>query len=159
MKFATTDPAFSDAIRRAEDPGFALEMGRDRSRKLRSDWEEVKVDAMALAILLKFEQNPEARRVLLETGNAEIFEEAPDRFWGVGKPGEKGENKLGVLLMDTRKLLLQGNAAIAKRKQELTRKVLPDSAPPESLESLDDCRRFISHLGTWALLGIRPTTA
>jgi ribA/ribD-fused uncharacterized protein len=119
MKF--DDPTHANAVASAKNPALALLLGRDPTKEMRKDWEKVKSDVMALALLCKFEQNPEARRVLLETGNAQIIEEAPGP-WGAGEDG-KGENKLGVLLMATRELLRQGNQAIQDRKLELIKAV------------------------------------
>ncbi|MDX1994950.1 MAG: NADAR family protein [bacterium] len=105
QKFAGTHHA--EEIRRAKTPKQAAEMGRDRKRPLRSDWEVVKDDVMQQAVLAKFRTHPALREILLETGDADIVENAPgDYYWGCGKDGS-GQNKLGKILMKVRQLLRQ----------------------------------------------------
>lgn len=69
---------------------------------LRSDWDDVKVDAMRLCLELKFGQNEELRQLLLNTGLSHIEErnDWKDIFWGTYL-GE-GQNILGLMLMDLR---------------------------------------------------------
>ena len=94
-----------EAIRKAKTPKQAAEMGRDRERPLRADWEQVKDDVMRRAVLRKFESSPEIRDVLLSTGDETIVENAPgDFYWGCGKDGT-GKNMLGNILMETRTVL------------------------------------------------------
>ena len=103
QKFAGTP--HEDAIRRASSPKQAAQMGRDRKRPLRADWESVKDDVMRRAVKAKFEQHPEIRAVLLGTGDAEIIENAPgDYYWGCGSRGD-GKNMLGIILMEVREEL------------------------------------------------------
>ena len=75
QKFPATDHC--DQIRQAKTPKDAAKMGRDRSRPLRQDWEEVKDDIMRKAVLRKFETHPEIREILLATGDEEIVENSP----------------------------------------------------------------------------------
>jgi N-glycosidase YbiA len=94
-----------DRIRQAKTPKDAANMGRDRSRPLRKDWEQVKDDIMRQAVLRKFETHPEIREILLATGDEEIVENAPgDYYWGCGKDGS-GKNMLGRILMEVREIL------------------------------------------------------
>lgn len=103
QKFAGTE--HEDLIQKASTPRQAADMGRDRSRPLRSDWEEVKDDVMHRAVLRKFSVNPELREILLSTGQEEIIENAPhDYYWGCGKTGT-GRNQLGIILMEVRRQL------------------------------------------------------
>ena len=55
----------------------------------------------------KFTRNPELKRLLLATGDAVLIEGNTwgDRFWGVDKRTGKGENHLGLILMDIREEL------------------------------------------------------
>lgn len=100
QKFAGTP--HEEAIRLAKTPKQAAEMGRDRSRPLRPDWEQVKDDVMREAVRQKFLTHADIRKVLLETGDEEIVENAPgDRYWGIGKDGT-GKNMLGKILMEVR---------------------------------------------------------
>lgn len=57
-----------EEIRKANSPMLAARMGRDRKRKLRRDWESVKVNVMREAVLAKFTQHDELRELLLSTG-------------------------------------------------------------------------------------------
>src|SRR5262245_45033289 len=68
------DPAEREEIRRARTPGVAAEMGRDRKRKLRRDWESVKLGIMREAVEAKFRQHDELRALLLGTGDAALVE-------------------------------------------------------------------------------------
>ncbi|GCE08624.1 NADAR family protein [Dictyobacter aurantiacus] len=103
QKFAGTP--HEEAVRRAHSPKLAAEMGRDRKRPLRSDWESVKDDIMRRAVLHKFEAHAELRDLLLSTGNEEIVENAPgDYYWGIGRDGS-GRNMLGQILMEVRSIL------------------------------------------------------
>src|SRR5206468_1731000 len=61
-----------DEIRQAKTPKRAAEMGRERSRPLRADWEAVKDDVMRRAVLRKFEAHDDIRAVLLATGSEPI---------------------------------------------------------------------------------------
>ncbi|MEO0564988.1 MAG: NADAR family protein [Chloroflexota bacterium] len=99
-----------DDVRRAATPKLAAQIGRDRARPLRADWEQVKDDVMRRAVLAKFEKHTDIRAILLATGDQDIVENAPgDRYWGIGKDGT-GKNMLGIILMETRALLRQSEA-------------------------------------------------
>ncbi len=106
QKFAGTPHA--DAIRQVKTPRDAAKMGRDRSRPLREDWEEVKEEIMGRGVLRKFETHGDIREVLLSTGDEEIVENSPsDYYWGCGKDGS-GKNRVGVILMEVREKLREG---------------------------------------------------
>lgn len=78
-------------------------------------WNEVRYDVVLTAVRAKFTQHEDLKRVLLETGDAEIVEASPyDRIWGIGtnRPHEimdkqkwKGQNLLGKALMQVREEL------------------------------------------------------
>ena len=88
-----------EVIRLAPTPKVAANMGRERKRPLRADWEEVKDDVMRRAVRQKFEQHANLREILLATGDEEIVENAPgDYYWGCGADGS-GRNMLGQILM------------------------------------------------------------
>lgn len=75
-------------------------MGRERTRLLRPDWEQVKGDIMQKAVLRKFETHADIREVLLSTKDAEIVENSPiDYYWGCGANGSV-KNRLGIILME-----------------------------------------------------------
>lgn len=73
--------------------------------KLRTDWESSKDNVMRLIVLAKFSQHSNLRSLLLNTNDAIIQENSPrDSYWGIGKDG-KGNNMLGIILMETRDTL------------------------------------------------------
>lgn len=103
QKFAGTQ--YVAEIQKASSPKQAAEMGRDRKRPLRADWEDVKDNVMLNALLRKFDTHQDLRSLLLGTGKEEIVEHAPgDYYWGCGADGS-GQNKLGKLLMEVRSIL------------------------------------------------------
>jgi ribA/ribD-fused uncharacterized protein len=103
QKFAGTPHA--DAVREARSPKDAANMGRERKRPLRRDWEHVKDDVMRRAVLRKFETHADIRAILLGTGDEPLVENAPgDYYWGCGSDGS-GKNMLGKILMETRAIL------------------------------------------------------
>lgn len=105
QKFVGTEHA--EAVRRASTPKRAAEIGRERSRPLRPDWEDVKDDVMRRAVLAKFQAHPALRELLLSTGDEPIVENTThDYYWGCGKDGS-GKNRLGALLMELRAELRQ----------------------------------------------------
>jgi len=60
---------------------------------------------MRKAVQAKFDQYEDLRQKLLSTGDAILEEENPrDPFWGIGKDknGNKGQNQLGLMLMQIR---------------------------------------------------------
>jgi ribA/ribD-fused uncharacterized protein len=103
QKFA--DTKHEDAIQLADSPMTAANMGRERSRPLRKDWETVKDDIMREAVLAKFTQYASLRELLLSTGDAYIIEHTKnDNYWADGPHGT-GRNMLGIILMEVREKL------------------------------------------------------
>ncbi len=81
---------------------IAARMGRDRSKRLRADWEAVKDGLMREAVRAKFAQHADLREILLATGDAVIVEHTEnDAYWGNGGDGS-GKNMLGKILMEVR---------------------------------------------------------
>lgn len=102
LKVGPTDPEAFNKIRDAKTAKEAAAFGRDPSIKLRPDWEEAKIWAMRMALLLKFEE-AELRVQLLDTGDAELVEDTSssgDKVWG--QVNGEGQNLLGKLLMEIR---------------------------------------------------------
>jgi len=94
-----------ERIRTASRPTEAKKLGRTRSVRLRPDWEKVKDNIMREAVMAKFSTHDDLKKLLLETGDEELVENAPmDSYWGCGKNGN-GKNMLGKILMETRKNL------------------------------------------------------
>ncbi|MBU7582923.1 MAG: NADAR family protein [Nostoc sp. TH1S01] len=94
-----------EQIRLARTPKEAAKMGRERSRPLRQDWEQVKDGIMKKAVLRKFKTHTDIREILLNTDDQEIVENSPiDYYWGCGADGS-GKNMLGIILMEVRDIL------------------------------------------------------
>ena len=99
------DAKVKEKIRKAKTPSLAARMGRDRSLKLRRDWESVKVGVMTEAVRAKFAQHEDLRELLLSTGDAQLVEHTDrDAYWGDGGDGS-GKNMLGRILMRVREEL------------------------------------------------------
>jgi N-glycosidase YbiA len=100
QKFANT--FHEEEIRLAPTPRDAAEMGRDRGRPLRKDWNAIKNEVMREALYAKFSQHPDLSQKLLATGDLKLIEHTQnDRYWGDGGDGS-GVNMLGKLLMEVR---------------------------------------------------------
>ncbi|MBI4860610.1 MAG: NADAR family protein [Candidatus Riflebacteria bacterium] len=83
QKFPGTE--HEEAIRLAPAPKIAAEMGRNRKRPLRPDWEAVKDDIMREVVRAKFTQHQELREILLATGDATLVEHTKnDAYWAGG---------------------------------------------------------------------------
>lgn len=82
------------------DPSTAKKKGR--SIILRNDWEKIKDKVMEDVVRDKFTRNKDLKNKLLATGERELIEGNTwnDTYWGVCR--EKGENKLGKILMKVR---------------------------------------------------------
>lgn len=107
MKFL--DDANQEVVRNASTPRIAADMGRDRNRPLRKDWESVKDDIMCKAVRAKFAQHDDLTKLLLDTGDAKLVEHtANDAYWGDGGDGS-GKNMLGIILMQVRDELRVAN--------------------------------------------------
>ena len=79
-----------------------------RNCELRKDWELVKDEIMYDVVFNKFLQNADLRKKLLDTYPEELIEgnNWHDNYWGdckcVACLNNKGDNKLGIILMDVR---------------------------------------------------------
>jgi ribA/ribD-fused uncharacterized protein len=83
-------------------PGMSKHLGR--AIVLRPNWDTIKLVVMCDILAAKF-SDPALRKLLIETGDAELIEGNTwgDTFWGVCNG--KGSNFLGKSLMDLRKKL------------------------------------------------------
>lgn len=127
----TVDKAYAEIIRLASSPGKVFALARQKLTgrysatqflapsdrrlikdfisqskkdgvKMRPDWEIVKDNIMRKAIWAKFTQHSELWTLLVDTGDVQIYEDAPrDDYWGLGK-NKKGQNMLGRILMEVR---------------------------------------------------------
>ena len=109
QKFAA--PRTQARIRKANTPGLAARMGRDRALPLRKGWDGMRIAVMRKAVAAKFTQHPALRELLLSTGDAPIIEHTEhDSFWGDGGDGS-GQNWLGRILVELRTTLRAEDAA------------------------------------------------
>ncbi|MEM9136433.1 MAG: NADAR family protein [Cyanobacteria bacterium P01_F01_bin.42] len=98
----TTDAQLGEVIRQATTPEAAAALGRDCSRIVRADWEQVKCDVMYAVVRVKFQSHLEIQSLLLATGEQLLIENSPtDFFWGCGRD-HNGKNHLGQILMRVR---------------------------------------------------------
>lgn len=97
-----TDPADVEAVRKARTAFIAAQLGRERHRMLRSDWDQMRDSVMLGALRAKFAQHATIRAVLASTNGARLVEHTSnDRYWGDGGDGS-GANRLGTLLEQLR---------------------------------------------------------
>lgn len=94
-------------IRSAKTPEEAAALGRDRQRKIRLDWDQVKFPIMRQAVLTKFLTHLDIQAVLLATGDQLIVEDSPtDYYCGCGQD-KTGQNHLGKILSSVRQEIRQ----------------------------------------------------
>jgi ribA/ribD-fused uncharacterized protein len=90
---------WEEYIRKVPTPADSAKEGRDHSKPLRKDWEDVKEKVMYTAIHAKFTQNEDIYNILMKTGDAKLVEHTRnDKYWGDGGDGS-GKNRLGINLM------------------------------------------------------------
>lgn len=103
----TIDAALVQMIYTAQTPEEAAFLGRDRTRLVRPDWEQVKIQVMREAVLNKFLTHADIQAILISTKNELIVENSPcDYFWGCGED-RTGDNHLGKILMSVRQEIRQ----------------------------------------------------
>ena len=108
----TYDLKARERIRLAQTPGEAKRIGRHV--KLRPDWNNIKDSVMHYGLIKKFNNNPDLREKLLNTGDARLEEgnNWHDNTWGncycPKCENIVGENRLGKLLMEIREDLKDG---------------------------------------------------
>lgn len=78
-----------------------------------SDWSRTKFERMRGVLWAKFTQHPDLADLLLSTGDARLVESATvdnavNRLWGEVE-GKGGRNMLGLMLMEIRSKLREGN--------------------------------------------------
>jgi N-glycosidase YbiA len=98
---ASKTPDYKEAQWVLDSPSPATAKHRGKQVRLRSDWEDIKVDVMRNLLRRKFHLS-ELKEKLLATGYEELVEGNwwGDRFWGKCKG--VGDNWLGILLMQVR---------------------------------------------------------
>lgn len=92
QKFADTE--HEEMVRNAVSPREAANMGRDKNRPLRTDWEEIKDSVMKDAVKAKFTQNKNLKEILISTKEAILVEHTVnDSYWGDGGDGGDGSGE------------------------------------------------------------------
>lgn len=101
------------AILKTDDPSKCKALGKKVTPFDSKVWDANKKEIVKTGNRAKFEQNPDLKAILIETGDAILAEASPrDKIWGIGI-GEKaaaakdpsewpGENLLGKILMELR---------------------------------------------------------
>ncbi|HEX8602338.1 MAG TPA: NADAR family protein, partial [Pseudoduganella sp.] len=91
-----------DAVLKAPTPFVAAQIGRERDRSFRQDWEDIRDEVMFRVLVAKFTQHADLNEILLSTQGAGLVERTGnDRYWGDGGDGT-GRNMLGHLLENVR---------------------------------------------------------
>ena len=107
-------PLAATRIYLSRDVRFIKQTGQDLGTS--EAWETQQYDYMYICLKKKFEQNPDLRTILLNTGKMELVEATPDRTWGCGatlssnvlrQHSWSGQNKHGKILMTVRDELRQ----------------------------------------------------
>ena len=104
----STDVNYRRKIAATVKPGDAKRAGRNI--KVRSDWEDIKISVMKLALWFKF-SSPILRNLLVMTAPHDLVEgnKHGDKFWGVFNG--VGVNMLGQLLMELRDIFIKNPTA------------------------------------------------
>lgn len=93
-----------------------LQMSKVCGRRVLDRWKSIEAEVMTEGLTAKFSQNDQLKQYLLSTGTKRLVEGSPyDGTWGVkldfnnprieNRANWKGENQLGICLMDVRNQL------------------------------------------------------
>lgn len=107
-------------IMKESSQGVIKKLGRQIKNFDEKEWDKNKMNIVIKGNVLKFSQNEELKKFLLETGDKILVEASPrDRIWGIGmdqnnpdvyKPFRwKGLNLLGFSLMHARDIIKKNN--------------------------------------------------
>ncbi|KAJ7146330.1 hypothetical protein C8R44DRAFT_12370 [Mycena epipterygia] len=119
FKFMKDRPDIAENIRNSQSPRAAFDEAHKQTAYVRSDWQDVKIAMMDMALELKFTQDEGLKKMLLSTGEAQLVEDSPhDPFWGVGKKRD-GRNELGKALERLRTKIRSERPVILFYKQHL----------------------------------------
>lgn len=126
QKFVVTaDAVLISVIYTAQTPADAAALGRDRTRQVRPDWEQVKTQVMREAVLKKFLAHTDIQAILISTGDQLIVENSQtDYYWGCGSD-RTGHNHLGKVLMSVRQQIRQQSALQSPIADEISQGIVP----------------------------------
>jgi ribA/ribD-fused uncharacterized protein len=110
------DHRVAGIVEKEADPALCKKLGREVKGYDDKAWTCVRLGYMTYVCWLKFSQNPDLAKQLLDTGDRVLVEASPyDKIWGVGlgeddplildKANWRGTNLLGIALMQVRKML------------------------------------------------------
>lgn len=108
------DKEIANEILETTNPKIQKDLGRKVRGFDEKVWDEIKYKTVMFGNILKFQQNPEHRKILLSTGDKLLVEASPyDRIWGIGYREEDalanesswGQNLLGKALVEVREIL------------------------------------------------------
>jgi len=100
MKFPVGD--YPESIRLAKTAKKAQKLGRNRFKKIRKDWSQVREIIMTRAVYTKCRTHSDIARELLATGEETLVDNNQyDYFWGCGRD-RRGNNAYGKVLMNVR---------------------------------------------------------
>lgn len=104
------DPQIREAIRTAQHPKDAEAIAKKNKRKIRKDWDKIKVTVMIRATYTKCRSHETVASALLATGDEKLLETSQyDYFWGCGRD-LRGKNQYGEVLMAVRQRLREEQA-------------------------------------------------
>ena len=114
------DTEMYEKILRTADPKKCKALGKKVSGFDPKTWNAFKYEIVKTANRAKFDQNPELKKALLNTGDAILAEANPrDRIWGIAHGAEvgsrmdpsewPGQNLLGKILMELREEYRKGS--------------------------------------------------
>ncbi|MBI5792538.1 MAG: NADAR family protein [Rhodocyclales bacterium] len=96
------------------------------------DWAQIKFTRMRAVLRAKFDQHADLRELLLSTGEARLVEagtvnNAVNRLWG--EVDGKGENMLGVMLMELRTAYAKQRSAGARAAKKASASTQTSASP------------------------------
>jgi ribA/ribD-fused uncharacterized protein len=127
-------PAVRDWILSAPSPSLAAMAAHGLyTWDIVPNWAQIKFDRMRAVLRAKFDQHADLRELLLSTGQARLVESgtvnnAVNRLWG--EVDGKGENMLGVMLMELRAELAKSKASPLKATRPKSSAGTKKSAAP-----------------------------
>jgi ribA/ribD-fused uncharacterized protein len=146
MKFPQ-DPAWQEEIRMASTPAKAKKMGLTRDHPVRGDWEAIRDRVMRTALDAKFRQNPAQLALLQETGATPLEDRSVgDLYWGTGPRGT-GQNRMGKLLEQIRKLLRGVRVDAAVLSAAAAAPVLVTTEPDDPVDVREAAANYVEDVG------------
>ena len=92
---------WQEAIRVSPTPAKARQLGTEKDKEKRADWDTIKENIMLVGLRAKFQQNTGLLEQLKGTEPRALIEASTDAYWGEGRTG-KGKNRMGKLLEQVR---------------------------------------------------------